>query len=268
MTDPLHLYRARCGPRNGNAGDDVGLDLVAHFSGRPAETGGPDTCDLVAIGSVLHHLPPWFRGAIWGAGAMGVDAQHGDRFVALPFARTCAVRGKITASRWPGLGDVAFGDPGLLVGDLPAVRALPRAKRYRVGAVPHYVDVDVDELVVWADLHRDEVTVLDVCQRPLDLLRAMLECEHILSSSLHGLVFADALGIPNDWIRLSDKLAGGDFKFHDYFSAFGMPARPRAFHRATPVDEPLARAGEYHRPGLEAVKAGLRQAFPFPRMAP
>lgn len=55
---------------------------------------------------------------------------------------------------------------------------------------------------------------------PISVLHDIARCEYILSSSLHGLVVADALGIPNAWILLSDKVHGNGFKFRDYHSAF------------------------------------------------
>lgn len=39
-----------------------------------------------------------------------------------------------------------------------------------------------------------------------------------MCQSLHGLVVADALGIPNIWIEPTPSMAGGRFKFDDYFS--------------------------------------------------
>ena len=40
----------------------------------------------------------------------------------------------------------------------------------------------------------------------------LCKCETIISSSMHGLIAADAYGIPNRWLMLSDKLVGGEFK--------------------------------------------------------
>jgi hypothetical protein len=42
-----------------------------------------------------------------------------------------------------------------------------------------------------------------------------------LTTSLHGIITADALGIPNHWLRVSENVFGGDWKFLDYFSAVG-----------------------------------------------
>ena len=49
----------------------------------------------------------------------------------------------------------------------------------------------------------------------------MLEVENVISSSLHGLIIADAYGIPNARVNISNKLIGGDFKFKDYCMSVG-----------------------------------------------
>jgi pyruvyltransferase len=55
-------------------------------------------------------------------------------------------------------------------------------------------------------------------------------CRYIFSSALHGLICADAYGVPNTRLVLSDKIVGGDFKFHDYRLGIGaiphVPVRP------------------------------------------
>lgn len=62
--------------------------------------------------------------------------------------------------------------------------------------------------------------MIDVCDNPIKVLRQISECEVILSSAMHGLITADSLNIPNQWIRLSDKLTGQNYKFEDYYSVY------------------------------------------------
>jgi hypothetical protein len=42
---------------------------------------------------------------------------------------------------------------------------------------------------------------------------------------MHPLIAADSLGIPNLWVRISEKTTSR-FKFYDYYSAFGMVKAP------------------------------------------
>ncbi len=44
-----------------------------------------------------------------------------------------------------------------------------------------------------------------------------MECDEIISSSLHGIVIAEAYGIPCKWILYGNEIEGGEFKYQDYF---------------------------------------------------
>jgi pyruvyltransferase len=67
-------------------------------------------------------------------------------------------------------------------------------------------------------------------RKPAAVLQDIDKCDAILSSSLHGLVCADSLNIPNGWLSLSDKVFGKGFKFRDHFSATEI------FHNPLHVD--------------------------------
>lgn len=50
----------------------------------------------------------------------------------------------------------------------------------------------------------------------------ILSCEYILSSSLHGIIIADAYKIPNIWISLTNnEHPDNNFKFKDYYLSVG-----------------------------------------------
>jgi hypothetical protein len=64
-----------------------------------------------------------------------------------------------------------------------------------------------------------EIHVVDVRRGPSAVIKEIAACEHILSTSLHGLIAADSFDIPAAWARREPDLWGGRFKFLDYESA-------------------------------------------------
>jgi hypothetical protein len=82
---------------------------------------------------------------------------------------------------------------------------------------------------------------------------------------LHGLVLADAIGIPNVWTLLSEnKVVGHGFKFRDYYSAFDIDDPiPFSFDSTYSLGD-LERLIEDNwgpRP-VEKVRKGLLESFP------
>jgi hypothetical protein len=72
-------------------------------------------------------------------------------------------------------------------------------------------------------------------------------------------VFADALGIANQWFTASNSLIGGRHKFDDYYSIFDIRPDPIRL----PAADPATLCEGYARPGLEARKQALIESFPF-----
>ena len=66
-------------------------------------------------------------------------------------------------------------------------------------------------------MNSDEIKIIDICSETHDFVDQIKQCDKILSSSLHGVIASDAYGIPNLWIKMSNKVGGGSFKFEDYF---------------------------------------------------
>lgn len=173
----------------------------------------PDRARLAAVGSVIQFLPEHYDGAVWGSGAID-DAER-----PLPAATVLAVRGPLTAERI-GAGRVAYGDPGLLVG---RHLAQPRS--------------DGDVVLVAHGHHRqdeglrafqakDGVRAVNVHRPAAAVVRGIASAGAVLTTSLHGLVTADAYGIPAVWTTREPALIGGDFKFRDYEAAV-TPGRSR-----------------------------------------
>ena len=54
------------------------------------------------------------------------------------------------------------------------------------------------------------------------MAQKMQECKYVLSSSLHGIIFAEAFGIPNRRVQLTKK--PGNLKFNDFYESYrGRP---------------------------------------------
>ncbi|HNU99540.1 MAG: polysaccharide pyruvyl transferase family protein [Verrucomicrobia bacterium] len=254
---PLRLHWSSSKP---NFGDWLSPILCEALSGRPVVHSSPARCDLIAVGSILHRLPErwWARPVrVWGTGFIEERPRASSRH------HYHAVRGHRTAALIDGPPPSAFGDPGLLC-DLVFSRPAPGGKEHAIGLVPHYKDRDHPWVKRFVERH-PETRILNVFDEPRTFLAQLVRCEFVISSSLHGLVVADAYGIPNVWMRLSGGIRGHDFKYLDYYSVFGF-AEPPVLTLENDVSgvalEALAQA--YQRPGLEAVKKRLLDAFPFP----
>jgi pyruvyltransferase len=128
-----------------------------------------------------------------------------------------ALRGPLTARGIPG--SYALGDPGILADELIE----PQPKQWDCGILPHWQD---DELVPRFKKIMpvtQAVTIIDPRQDPLDVVRQISACHKIVTSSLHGVIVADACGVPR---RIETCKAmendGGDFKFRDYHASIKM----------------------------------------------
>jgi pyruvyltransferase len=197
--------------REKNFGDVLNQVLLPHF-GIPVLYCEPAKADATGIGSILDLVPASFAGMILGSGLM--REHNGATFVN---AKHLVVRGRLTARLCNSPGSTLIGDPGLLAGRV----FRPNARvRYTLGIVPHYVDWDHPAVTALLDRYPRELKIIDVRSPSAQVVSEIAECECIVSSSLHGLVAADALGKPNKWIALSDKVLGRGFKFRDYSSAF------------------------------------------------
>ena len=194
-----------------NWGDIIGLSICNHFSPRPlAEISDPYAAGkLLAVGSVMAFSMP--GDTVWGAGTISPkDLGCGGRQMNIlavrgPHTREVLVRAGMAVPK-------VFGDPAMLY---PQIR--PRSSgldtSHRWGVIPHYCDVGHSVLEKWAD---EGALIIDICAGREEFISQLLSVDRIVSSSLHGLIMADAYEIPNARITLNNKLYGGDFKFNDY----------------------------------------------------
>lgn len=161
-----------------------------------------------------------FRGKLLGAGSIAKYARPSDTVWGSGLIEPVeffaegvqfnAVRGPRTRSFIRGDVPEVYGDPGLL---MPLIyQPEGRGLSYDVGLIPHYKDKDV----MTSDDPR--VTVVDIEQRDWrSTIDRMVSCDVVVSSSLHGILVAEAYGVPAVWVQPTERLKGGEFKFHDYY---------------------------------------------------
>jgi hypothetical protein len=186
-----------------NFGDRLGPLLVEALTGRRCEWAPAPLADLVVVGSILGLLPSGWRGTVLGAGTARQEPWHAAD------ARILALRGLLTLDLARRPADAALGDPGLLV---PAVVA-PAAHRGGVVAVPHWQDRDL--LGRWP-----RARAVDVRRDPREVVRQISCASAVVTSSLHGLIVADAYGIPSRW-EPHAQTQGGGHKFRDHGTVVG-----------------------------------------------
>ena len=202
-----------------NFGDNLTPRLLTHY-GIAFEWSPPGRCEMIGAGSILSKVPRFWTGAVWGTGFIR-SGMHTD----LRTARVLALRGQYTRShvKMPrGHKPFVFGDPGILVSDLPR----DDVEATDVLLVPHYVD---HQMVA----RHPGLPVQDITASSQHVLGAIASARTVITSSLHALIAADALGIPHI-LEPHDSVVGGLFKFQDYASAFDdriIPGRERLTDR-------------------------------------
>ena len=174
-----------------------------------------DKDNYLVIGSTLTLLCN-SKSIVWGAGVIDPDAEMPEK----P-RKVLAVRGPLTRKYLLERGiecPVVYGDPALLS---PLIYNPEIKKKYKLGIIPHYSDFDSPIL---ERLKKDPEVLfikMEGYKKWADVIDQINSCEQIASSSLHGLILAEAYNIPNLWIEIEGNLMGGHFKFHDFFLSIG-----------------------------------------------
>jgi hypothetical protein len=207
-----------------NFGDLISPWLVEKMTGREVAVADRKAPHYVVIGSIINQSTD--QSIVWGSGTYGTEAQ-GE---AAPGARYTAVRGPLTraklgAARGFGIPvPEVYGDPALL---LP-LYYMPDVK------VTHEYGVAVR----WSERRWAQATygpgvkLIDFSRSDVEeVVRDLLSCRRIITSSLHGLIVADAYGIPSAWLA-SDSPRGGVFKFYDYFASVRKFRAPQSLDLA------------------------------------
>jgi hypothetical protein len=204
-------------PYPGNVGDSFNPWLIEELTGAPALRAEPGQDVLLAAGSIAHKGAP--GACVWGSGFI-------SRSSPVPAGmRWHAVRGPISREMVLASGQdcpPVFGDPALLA---PLIYKPKRIGGGGLGLVLHYSHLKLAR-------PGDVALISPVRCGPAGaqaFIDEICRCDTIFSTSLHGLIFANAYGIPARWCHFQDKRLSGDgMKFADYFQGVGAPLQEPA----------------------------------------
>lgn len=172
-------------------------------------------------------------------------------------SRIRAVRGELTKNFLVKQGysfeDLPLGDPGYLLKKIYPHKGVN--KKYKVCLIPHHAsfyDQKFDEY-----RKNKDVCVLNIMTNDINELDKIASSEIVVSQSLHGLIFAEAFGIPSVWIssRFDDRWK---FKFLDWYSTTNEPwSAPVSLSESL---ENIIKEARLSHPNIDMDK--LTKAFP------
>ncbi|GHU72468.1 exoV-like protein [Clostridia bacterium] len=222
----LYFYRYQ------NAGDLFGPWMMYEMFNVRALWKQQGEAEMVAVGSILDHFATARQHPrisdepikVWGSGYL-----HAEPFV-IPLCRelnVLALRGPLTKERVEAtIGstiDCPLADPGLLASRLPGLPYVH--KDIELGIIPHYQE-KCGDFFYHAKSRIPKAEVLDVQMDPRRFIAQLRRCKTILTTSLHGAIFADSFGIPNRWCVLNSREPWWDYKFYDYYGSYGLDMKP------------------------------------------
>lgn len=199
----LFYWRPKTGDNFGDALSRVIVNEVLARRGLSLETQTCKPARLLAVGSILHFARD--SDVVWGSGCRSLSHDH--NFKSLDVR---AVRGPLTWEFLRSRGIEApeiFGDPAMLLPVLFPCR-FERSNKHDLTIVTHFKDTVAHlNAVIHATAPWDRI------------VERIAASAFVLSSSLHGIIVAEALGIPARYLRVSDYEPL--FKFRDYYEGTG-----------------------------------------------
>lgn len=213
--------------------------------------------NYLGIGSIIHHASK--NSKVWGSGII-------DQSQKISSAKFLAVRGPETRKYLNELGyscPEVYGDPSLL---LPEYYFPKIDKKFSLGIIPHYSEYD-EIKSLYTD--SEDISVIDLMTNDIEkTTEKILECDKVISTSLHGIIIPHAYGIPAIWAKYSDRIFGNDIKYMDYYASVGIfDNQPFDLKKSiSTADLDLIFNDHFNQPNsarIELLKIGLKKSCPF-----
>ena len=194
----------------------------------------------MAIGSIINHAK--HNTTIWGSGIHDYNAKIPNvkfdiRAIRGPVSKKILEDNNITCPK-------IYGDPAILLPDFYNPKVL-KTKDYII--IPHYSK---------ESNYKEYNNVVSTITSDWKLfIQNILESKLVISGSLHGIILAEAYGIPAVLLQDIDQ----DYlKYNDYYQSTGRPN----YIKASSVTEALELNPE-DIPDFYKMKKDLLQSFPF-----
>lgn len=204
-----------------NFGDSINrifIDFLADkkfsYSAKPA---GPH---YIVTGSVLHRCNS--QSIVFGTGCISKTSR-----LQVP-RNIIAVRGPLTRKRFIEMNvecPEVYGDPLILFPLLynPSIEK----KQKLIGIIPHYVDINTSTLNTLVENLKNggyDVKIINILvgTKYKPFIDSIMECDTIISSSLHGMMMGLVYKKPSILVEFSEKVVGKLFKFNDFFAPLNI----------------------------------------------
>lgn len=154
----------------------------------------------------------------------GLGLHHNTQEINSKNAILKCVRGPLSLKWVQSKGytseDIFIGDPALLL-KLFYKPSIKIELNNKIGVVPHMSNVDYIKSEIAND---DRFYLINPTSNWKQVIDEICSCSSVVSSSLHGLICADAFDVPNVWINIpgqsippcDENTNYGDFKYWDY----------------------------------------------------
>lgn len=258
---PLVWAAATLNQSHLNLGDALSPVMVALLSSLPIVHTrlNASSTRMAAVGTIGQSLQNGDV-TVWGTGVSGHRPAPADNpSERIPFTPYPGTRYRVAATRGPvsrallreenAIGPAVFGDPVWL---LPQFYRPQLEKKWELGVIVHLSELDGTELEseVRSDFlryqipeeFRDSIHIIrtrtEISAAALrGRLDEILSCRRIVSTSLHGMVFAESYGIPCLYFsprgresglvnRPLDPNDGYDLRFTDLYQGLGLQQLP------------------------------------------
>lgn len=239
-----------------NLGDDLSPIIVSYFlskKGLSLDTEIKDTKHLYAVGSVISM--GYQNATIWGSGFL-LDLTWIRRiFHHYPLRRLDirAVRGPLDRDLLLKLGHncpEVYGDPGMLLPYLYSPKDIEKKKDYIV--IPHF-----SKEKEYRAKYGDDNIVSMITDDYRSVVDKIIESRKVISSSLHGIIIAEAYGVPT--VFLHDRKGNRDFKYDDYYAS----TLRENYKSAENVEEAIQMSPMDLPSNLKQLQEGLIATFPY-----